>query len=65
MKVWRDLEIGEKIDVGDRCCGKDLKWFTIDEKHLYMHMQMEGRLVTDAAYPMQREVNELKQIEGK
>ena len=59
MKLWRDLEVGEKIEIGDRCCGKDLKWFILDKTHLYMHTQMEGQLVTEAAYPMQREVNEL------
>ena len=59
MKLWRDLEIGEKIELGDRCCGRNNEWITMDENILSLHESTEGLEVDFESFPFQREVSEL------
>ena len=63
MKVWRDLEEGEVIKIGDRCCGVGNKWFEMDRRVLEMHSDAEGSFVKWDSFPFQREVI-LNEIEG-
>jgi hypothetical protein len=49
FKLWRDLEVGEEIKVGDRCCGSDHKWFEMKDEHLSF-----ADKVSNASYPIQR-----------
>lgn len=51
MILWRDLELGEEIRPGDRCCGKDHKWFVIEECHLQY-----SRLMDESTLPTQRKM---------
>tara|TARA_R110000822_G_scaffold219524_1_gene353670 strand:+ start:62 stop:439 length:378 start_codon:yes stop_codon:yes gene_type:complete len=55
--TWRDLELGEKILIGDRCFGEDRKWFEMKKEHLTFR-----NIVCQATHPIQRKVedNQLK-----
>ena len=47
MKLWRDLEIGELIEVGDRCCGENHEWIIMNKERLYMHREIDSAFVRE------------------
>ena len=49
--LWRDVEEGEKMLPGDRCCGRDHKWFDMDSRHFEYSEVIEAH-----SYPVQRKV---------
>ena len=57
MKVWRDLDVGEEIQIGDRCCGVGNEWFAMDKRTIEMHADAEGACIKWDSFPFQREVN--------
>ena len=47
--LWHDLEEGDEIKVGDRCYGRDRKWFDIKQEHITFI-----NIIEPASYPHQR-----------
>lgn len=63
MKVWRDLEVGEEIRIGDRCCGLGNEWFSMDNQMLILHTDAEGSCVQFDSFPFQRKVSLVSDVE--
>lgn len=58
-EYWRDLKLGEEIQIGDRCLGANEEWFTINDLNLEYQ-----RHVTEYSRPIQRKADCVPPIEN-